>query len=485
MKRRFLAICIWFMMIFGIGVVFDMKAQAQDSESIVITNVEMKASLTEDDGLVAGSNYSLNVTVQNTGSEEFSFTDYQYRLEAGDGSIDLTGTLSPNEIKNYEISGCKVANAWGEEVEEAVCLSRNWETIVIKEFTYNVSIKGMPAELVLEPSVPGEMYANVLYPFSLKITNNSSSIAAKDIYVEMSGHVDDSAEQEEIKSIKTIKPVNGVETSGNGWMIRELKPGASVTIAGDIKFLGAGDGRYGAAIIKCRAKDSDSEGDYTDDDPHSWSEYLFVTIKKCSHVYEETITKATISKDGSIIKKCKNCGNVEKSVPIYFPKTITLSKTDYTYNGKTQTPSVSITGSDGKVISESNYVVSYAAGRKNVGHYAVKINFKGNYEGSITKTFNINPKGTKMSGVKAAKKKIIVKWKKQDKKIKGYQIQYSTDKKFIAKVKTKTVSKKKTSITLKKLKSKKTYYVRVRTYQNASGGKCYSAWSAKKKVKVK
>ena len=58
--------------------------------------------------------------------------------------------------------------------------------------------------------------------------------------------------------------------------------------------------------------------------------------------------------------------------------------------------------------------------------------------------------------------------------------QYSTDKAFITNVKTKTVGKKKTKVTLK-LRKKTTYYIRVR-YKAADG---FSKWSKVKKVKTK
>ncbi|MFR8616964.1 MAG: fibronectin type III domain-containing protein [Anaerostipes hadrus] len=52
--------------------------------------------------------------------------------------------------------------------------------------------------------------------------------------------------------------------------------------------------------------------------------------------------------------------------------------------------------------------------------------------------------------------------------------------------KTKTISKNKTtSYTIKKLKKKKTYYVRIRTYKKVSGKTYYSEWSSMKKVKIK
>ena len=67
----------------------------------------------------------------------------------------------------------------------------------------------------------------------------------------------------------------------------------------------------------------------------------------------------------------------------------------------------------------------------------------------------------------AAKKGFTVKYKKQATQTTGYQIQYATDKNFKKNKKTVTVKKNKTtSVKVKKLKAKKKYYVRVRTYKN-------------------
>lgn len=95
------------------------------------------------------------------------------------------------------------------------------------------------------------------------------------------------------------------------------------------------------------------------------------------------------------------------------------------------------------------------------------------------------PKRATIKSVKASKKKASVKWKKIS-KVKGYQVQYSTKKSFKKKY-TKSKTTKKTSITIKKLKSKKTYYFRVKAYKtNSAGKKIYSKkWSKVKKVKIK
>lgn len=85
----------------------------------------------------------------------------------------------------------------------------------------------------------------------------------------------------------------------------------------------------------------------------------------------------------------------------------------------------------------------------------------------------------------AGKKAFVVKWKKK-KDISGYQVQYARNKKFTKGKKTKNIAKAKTtSVTIRKLKSKKTYYVRVRTYKKVKGKKYYSAWSKVKHLKIR
>ena len=92
---------------------------------------------------------------------------------------------------------------------------------------------------------------------------------------------------------------------------------------------------------------------------------------------------------------------------------------------------------------------------------------------------------TKITKTKGAKKKITVNWKKISKAT-GYQIQVATDKKFTKNKKSVTISKNKTiSTTIKKLKGKKKYYIRVRTYRKVAGKKVYSSWSSVKNVKTK
>lgn len=96
----------------------------------------------------------------------------------------------------------------------------------------------------------------------------------------------------------------------------------------------------------------------------------------------------------------------------------------------------------------------------------------------------IRKKEQKLTSAKGAKKAIKVKWK-ADKRVSGYQIQYATNEDFENAKSVKVVGAKTTSKTVKKLKAKKTYYVRVRAYTVVAKKTFYSKWSAPTPTKTK
>ncbi len=215
------------------------------------------------------------------------------------------------------------------------------------------------------------------------------------------------------------------------------------------------------------------------------------TKNKHTHTWNSgTVTKkASLTTNGVKTYTCKSC-KATKTEAIPKASNIKLSKTAYTYNGKVQKPSVTVKNSKGKALKNgTDYKISYPKGMKNVGKYTVKVTLKGNYSGSKSMTYNINPKGTSVSKVTAAKKGFKVTWKKQTTQTTGYQVQYSTSSKFKS-AKTVTISKNKTtSKSVNKLSAKKKYYVRVRTYKTVKIGgksvKLYSGWSKAKSVTTK
>lgn len=129
---------------------------------------------------------------------------------------------------------------------------------------------------------------------------------------------------------------------------------------------------------------------------------------------------------------------------------------------------------------------------KDNGSYSLTVSLNSNPALSSTESYvmsGIKKPKTNITSVKSKKKKqITVSWKNNIKNVTGYEIQYSTSKKFTKKT-TKTVTakgKKAKSKTISKLKSKKTYYVRIRAYKNQSQGeKFYGKYSKTLKIKVK
>lgn len=96
------------------------------------------------------------------------------------------------------------------------------------------------------------------------------------------------------------------------------------------------------------------------------------------------------------------------------------------------------------------------------------------------KTVKAPAKPTKFKVKNNKKKSATLSWKKV-KDAKGYQLQYATNDAFSSRSKT----TKKTKITIKKLKRKKTYSFRVRAYVLDDKRKVYGKWSRVKRIKIR
>ena len=212
------------------------------------------------------------------------------------------------------------------------------------------------------------------------------------------------------------------------------------------------------------------------------------TVPKTTHKFgtEKVTTKATVSRNGAMDKICSICGD-KKSSAIYAAKNIKLSAAGYIYDGKAKKPAVTIRDSKGnKLKNGTDYKLTYAGGRKNVGSYGITVKFLGKYGGTAKKSFTIYPRPTSLAKLTPKAKGMAVSWKKQPKQISGYEVAYSTSSKFAKKAtKSVTVNKGKTAKTIARLKGKKRYYVRIRTYMSVKGKKYYSSWSKAKSVMTK
>lgn len=163
-----------------------------------------------------------------------------------------------------------------------------------------------------------------------------------------------------------------------------------------------------------------------------------IVVKKAGdHKYDSTIEKASTSKDGKIIDKCSRCGDVKVAQIISHPTKVVLNNSNFVYDGKVKTPTVTVTSADGKTVDSANYDISYANGRKDAGTYDVKVTFKGNYTGSLTTKFTI-VKANQSLKIKSPKKKMKVGAKAKIKITanKGHgKVTYKVSNKKIAKIK--------------------------------------------------
>ena len=165
-------------------------------------------------------------------------------------------------------------------------------------------------------------------------------------------------------------------------------------------------------------------------------------------------------------------------------RSFTVKVKNVTYNGKAQKPAVTVYAGNER-LSPDCYTVNYK-NNKNVGYGTVEVNGKGRYSKySGTVKFKINFKKPSLSSAKSTKKKTLTaSWKKTGGNS-GWQVQYSTNRKFRSGVRTVNLKAGKTKATIKKLKSRKTYYIRIRGYKNVGGKRMYSDWSNVKRVKIK
>ena len=144
--------------------------------------------------------------------------------------------------------------------------------------------------------------------------------------------------------------------------------------------------------------------------------------------------------------------------------------------------SVSVKSANKKVISidKKKRAVICGTGKTEI---TVTASLKGKKTTVLKIPVSITPIRQSVLALKS--RQMIVSWKK-DTRAAGYQVMYSTDKKFRKNVKTVNIKKYKTThCTVKKLARNKRYYVRVRSYKKVSGGKLYGSWSSTKNVKIK
>ncbi|MEE3344646.1 MAG: hypothetical protein VZS44_11170, partial [Bacilli bacterium] len=215
-------------------------------------------------------------------------------------------------------------------------------------------------------------------------------------------------------------------------------------------------------------------------------------LSALGHNYKEVTIKATYDKEGCVKKVCDRCKKEEiiKTIPKLTKQSTTEQKKEETKvtvdeNGKIDGKSSTEFTQDGvkyKVVVNPDKSVSVYRYDTTTKSWVLvpQSGYTTTTNNDNTKTIVITKKTSKLGRVaiksllSKKKRTTTIKYKKV-KNAKKYQIQIATNKKFTKN--TKKYSTKKLTYTIKKLKSKKTYYIRVRAYSKVNGKLVYGKWS--------
>ncbi len=134
-------------------------------------------------------------------------------------------------------------------------------------------------------------------------------------------------------------------------------------------------------------------------------------ISPTGHAITDFLAKATSSKDGAFYKACLYCDEIFESTPIAKASGISLSTTDYVYDGNAKNPTVFVSDANGNKLAEgTDYTLSCSSDKTQVGNHKIKVSFKGNYAGSKTLTFKIRPDAVKNLTAAAKWKSATLRW---------------------------------------------------------------------------
>ena len=265
----------------------------------------------------------------------------------------------------------------------------------------------------------------------------------------------------------------GVDAS-RFYTVTEVSEGASVSDTGEVTAVDAG--KY---TVKLRLADESYKWIITDEDQDEEKE---AEQSGLSETGDESEVKTTTEEQTVTFEIYHTA--------IRYADVSNVKNKTYTGKAVKQDPKVTLRVFGVTLEEGKDYTISYDNNVK-PGIATMTIKGIGNMSGERSCRFNITVKG-KLRSAKAKKgRKALIRWKKAPKAT-GWQIRYSTNKKFRKAVKKVTVKKgKATKKTIKKLKAGKTYYVQIRSYNKVidkETGKqrtIYGSWSAKKKFKAK
>ena len=198
---------------------------------------------------------------------------------------------------------------------------------------------------------------------------------------------------------------------------------------------------------------------------------------------------ASIGVKGSKHKECTVCKKVLETAEIpalpminIQSANVSVSTNSYVFDNTAKKPSVTVKIGGKALKNGSDYTVFYLNNTK-VGTATVRITGKGDYTGTITRNFTINPAKQQIQKLETRYKGFFVDWAQKGSAT-GYDVEYSVNSNMSGAVSKHLTANKPDTLTVSGLAGGKVYYVRVRSYTNTNGKVYYGAWSDVKSIKT-
>ena len=215
------------------------------------------------------------------------------------------------------------------------------------------------------------------------------------------------------------------------------------------------------------------------------------SIPKTGHTSSDWIIdkNAAINVKGSKHKECTVCKTVLETADIpalpminIQSANVSVSTNSYVFDNIPKKPSVTVKIGGKALKNGSDYTVSYLNNTK-VGTATVRITGKGDYTGTITRNFTINPAKQQIQKLETRYKGFYIDWAQKGSAT-GYDVEYSVNANMNGAASRHLTANKPDTLTISGLTGDKTYYVRVRSYTNRNGKVYYGAWSDVKSIKT-
>lgn len=340
-------------------------------------------------------------------------TEKEYTLKIN-GNITIIDSVGGGKITGYTSSGL----IWSQEGASLTILSGIYEYTgnpsaatlcwvdkanlsvqggVFKSIGYSMGIWGLTKEKLSNSKIglSGGRFCNgISQKSNAEYATSSQLLAPGYAYQYMSGDnagkltTGDIGENDDVEivpaNLQGSLIVTADSVSAGGTLTANLTVDTDkwVNAIGNYTYTWYRVGESADTVLQTKTATTDTTDTYTltEDDIHSQI-YCVVTTEKCS----EGVKSNEITVPGLNIKGAK----------IVMP-----SEETYSYNGKAQTPDVTVTLNDKELEKNTDYKIDYV-NNQNAGTATINITGMGRYEGSLSKNFNITKKAVTVSGITA------------------------------------------------------------------------------------